>query len=213
MTLSRINILIVDNDASFRTGVQRVVEQAGYTAEVLPSGSAALERLDRADDVPGISAVHAVLLDVAMSGLDGIDTLCRIKARRPRLPVIMISDREQTGSVVEVLRAGAIDFLDRPLDPDRLFVALRNALRTGRLEEQIHALETRSGSPVPGPPKTEPEPWPDQILPAQEEERRYIDRALQITGGNIMEAAHALQISRATLYRKIQKYGLRRPTR
>ena len=125
----------------------------------------------------------------------------------------MISDREQTGSVVEVLQAGAVDFLYRPLDPDRLFVALRNALRTGHLEEQIHALETRSGSPVPGKPHTEPDPRPDQILPAQEEERRYIDRALQITGGNIMEAAHALQISRATLYRKIQKYGLRRPAR
>ena len=94
----------------------------------LATGARALETIQKVDDIA------AVLCDVKMPGMDGLEALHRIKEHDPDLPVVMISGHGTVETAVEATRRGAFDFLEKPLDRDRLLLSLRNAL--GQLDLQ-----------------------------------------------------------------------------
>jgi two-component system nitrogen regulation response regulator NtrX len=129
------NLLIVDDESSIRGVLVQLFEFEGHRAVPAASGPAALEAL-------GAEGFDAVFLDVKMPGMDGLDVLARIKEKAPSTPVIMISGHGTIDTAVEATRRGAFDFLQKPLDTDRLLLTLRNALERKGLRDSVEALRS-----------------------------------------------------------------------
>jgi len=116
----------VDDERSIRDVLQQVLGYEGYDVSVASSGGEAL------------SAYRArpfdlVLLDVKMQGIDGIDTLSQLRAQDPDARVVMISGHGTIATAVQSVKHGAFDFLEKPLDSDRLLVTVERALEHRRL--------------------------------------------------------------------------------
>ncbi len=114
-------LLIVDDDSSVREWLGRLAEDLGYAVVTAASGEEALE-------VFGEARPHAVALDVRLPGLDGVATMKAIKALDPALPVIMLSGRGETRTIVAAIRGGAADFLHKPFTRGDFALALEKAL-------------------------------------------------------------------------------------
>jgi DNA-binding NtrC family response regulator len=127
-------VLVVDDEKNIRRTIRMVLE--GADIEVLEASSAeeALATVETED-------LDAVVLDVRLPGMSGVDALKKLRARRELVPVIMISGHASVADAVEAVLQGATDFLEKPLDRDRLLVSVRNALRTGALEKEVRTLK------------------------------------------------------------------------
>src|SRR5512134_2312707 len=110
-------ILVVDDEAAIRDTLRMVLEYEGYEVGTAGDGRGALAELDA-------GAVDAVLLDIKMAGMDGLETLDRIVARPAAPPVLMISGHGDIATAVECTRRGAADFLEKPLQRERVLVSV-----------------------------------------------------------------------------------------
>ena len=128
-------ILIVDDETSIREILRQLFEYEGHEVEMASSGAEALKRIDTAEP-------DVVFLDVKMPGMDGLDVLARIKEAAPGLQVVMISGHGTIDTALEATRRGAFDFLQKPLDTDRLLVTLRNVLERKGLSQSVEALRS-----------------------------------------------------------------------
>ncbi|HWZ85906.1 MAG TPA: response regulator, partial [Thermoanaerobaculia bacterium] len=127
-------ILVIDDDAAIRDTLRMVLEYEGYEVATAGDGRSALDALDEAP-------AAAVLLDIKMAGLDGLETLDRIVAREAAPPVLMISGHGDIATAVECTRRGAVDFLEKPLQRERVLVSVRNALSGNRLRAENQELK------------------------------------------------------------------------
>src|SRR5215210_4591720 len=114
-------ILIVDDEAGIRQALKQVLEYEDMVVRVTSSGGEALTLYPE-------FRPHLVFLDVKMAGLDGLETLTRLRDLDPKAQVVMISGHGTIATAVEATQRGAFDFLEKPLDTDRLLVTVRNAL-------------------------------------------------------------------------------------
>ncbi|HSR15213.1 MAG TPA: sigma-54 dependent transcriptional regulator [Gemmatimonadales bacterium] len=131
-------ILVVDDEQGVREALRQVLEFEGHSVRVASSGGEALTVYP--DFRP-----HLVFLDVKMAGLDGLETLARLRGLDDRAQVVMVSGHGTVATAVEATQRGAFDFLEKPLDTDRLLVTIRNALgRTELLEENERLRESVS---------------------------------------------------------------------
>ena len=126
-------ILIVDDERAIRDSIKMILEYEKFDVAFAEDGIVALERLRD-------HAVEAVLLDIKMPGEDGLKVLRKIRQERPDLPVIMISGHGTIETAVEATRLGAYDFLPKPLDSDKLVIAVRNAAEQHRLLTEYHRM-------------------------------------------------------------------------
>ncbi|WP_374763452.1 sigma-54-dependent transcriptional regulator [Yunchengibacter salinarum] len=131
--MSQRRVLIVEDEATQRTLLTAVVEKAGYLAETVPDGAAAIDRLNDAHS----PQVDVMLLDLVMPGMDGIAVLKSIQPHLARLPVVMLTARSSVATVVDAMRAGASDFIVKPASAERIRGALRAALETETLMGDI----------------------------------------------------------------------------
>ncbi len=129
-------ILIVDDDPGTLASLSRAFALEGYEALTASSGARAFERL--ADE-----PVDAILSDVVMPGMDGLEFLSRLKERVPEVPVILMSGQATVETAVKATRLGALDFLEKPVGLERLLLTLRNVLRLDRLERENRDLSRR----------------------------------------------------------------------
>ena len=129
-------ILIVDDDPGTLASLARAFALEGYEALTASSGARALERL-------GDEPVDAILSDVVMPGMDGLEFLSRLKERVPEVPVILMSGQATVETAVKATRLGALDFIEKPVGLDRLLLTLRNVLRLDRLERENRDLSRR----------------------------------------------------------------------
>jgi two-component system nitrogen regulation response regulator NtrX len=127
-------ILIVDDDPGTLESLSRAFALEGYVAVTAPSAARALERL-------GEEPVDAVLSDVVMPGMDGLELLARLRERCPEIPVVLMSGQATLETAVEATRVGALDFVEKPVGLDRLLLTLRNALRLDRLQRENRELQ------------------------------------------------------------------------
>ncbi|MGB2867498.1 MAG: sigma-54 dependent transcriptional regulator [Bacteroidota bacterium] len=127
-------ILVIDDEKSIRDSLKMILEYEKYGVEFAENGEDGLERLEK---IP----VDAVLLDVKMAGMDGLEVLETIREKNLALPVIMISGHGTIETAVEATKLGAFDFLPKPLDRDKLLVTLRNALQQAKLSEEYRKLQ------------------------------------------------------------------------
>ena len=111
-----------------------ILEYEGYGLAEASSGEDALARLES-------TRPDAVLLDIKMPRIDGLEVLARIKQAAPETPVVMISGHGTIQTAIEATRLGAFDFMEKPLERDRVLLVLRNALERRRLEDENRDLK------------------------------------------------------------------------
>ncbi|HVR64468.1 MAG TPA: sigma-54 dependent transcriptional regulator [Polyangia bacterium] len=129
-------VFIVDDEKNIRRTVRMVLEGEGFAVEEAASGEEALARL------PDLGA-DVMLLDVQMPGISGLETierLARQKGPEPLPTVIMISGHATLADAVRAVKAGAYDLIEKPLDRERLIVALRNALERRAMVREVAGL-------------------------------------------------------------------------
>ncbi|MEO0086103.1 MAG: sigma-54 dependent transcriptional regulator [candidate division WOR-3 bacterium] len=126
-------ILVVDDDPGIRSILAELLEEQGYAAIAAPDGTEALARAAETD-------LSLVLLDYQLPDMDGLRVLAELVKLRPGLPVVMISGFGTIKLAVEATKQGAYDFVEKPLDEDRVLVAVRNALERDRLRREVAAL-------------------------------------------------------------------------
>jgi two-component system nitrogen regulation response regulator NtrX len=115
-------VLVVDDEPGIRAALKQILEYEKLEVHLASSGGEALT-------VYPELRPHVVFLDVKMAGLDGLETLARLRELDPDAMVIMISGHATVATAIEATRRGAFDFLEKPLDSDRLLVTVRNALK------------------------------------------------------------------------------------
>jgi two-component system, OmpR family, response regulator MprA len=118
-----MKILIVDDERAVRESLQRALELEGYEIELAADGREALERLG------ANGQVDAVLLDVLMPGMDGLEVCRTIRRNGNQVPVLMLTARTQVEDRVEGLDAGADDYVTKPFALEELLARLRALLR------------------------------------------------------------------------------------
>lgn len=122
-------VLVVDDERGVRDALRQVLEYEGIEVEVRDSGAAALKAYDEFHP-------HLVLLDVKMAGMDGLETLRALRDKDPGARVVMISGHGTVQTAVEATQLGAFDFLEKPLDTDRILLMLRHVFAQVALEEE-----------------------------------------------------------------------------
>ncbi len=119
-------VLIIDDEAGIRQALKQVLEYEDLEVRVAASGGEAITIYS--EFRPAL-----VFLDVKMAGLDGLETLSRLRGLDPRAQIVMISGHGTIATAVEATQRGAFDFLEKPLDTDRLLLTVRNALAHAEL--------------------------------------------------------------------------------
>jgi two-component system response regulator AtoC len=132
----RPSIAVVDDDSGFAGYLRTFLALRGYEARSYTRGDEILAAIKTAE------APDIVLLDVAMPGMDGLQTLKALKAGRPEIQVIMLSGREQAQVIVEAVRLGAADYVVKPGDPEglgeiALDAAIKQAMERSRLVSEL----------------------------------------------------------------------------
>jgi DNA-binding NtrC family response regulator len=111
-------ILIIDDEEIVRMSCERALQVEGFQTAVASSGSEGLEILEK-------EPYDLVLLDLKMPDMDGMEVLGRIKSSWPDIYVIMISGYSTVDTAVQALRSGAVNFIQKPFDPNTLFSAIK----------------------------------------------------------------------------------------
>ena len=146
-----MKILVVDDERAVRESLERALDLEGYEVELAVDGEAALERLD------DVTPADAVILDVLMPGIDGLEVCRRLRARGNGVPVLMLTARAEVDNRVAGLDAGADDYLAKPFALAELLARLRallrraangdsSVLRFSDLEVDLGTREVRRGS-------------------------------------------------------------------
>jgi DNA-binding NtrC family response regulator len=113
-------VLLVDDEADFVEALSARMEARGVTVETADSGPAALEKMEA-------QRFDVVVLDLAMPGMDGIETLTAMRERDPDVQVILLTGRATLQKGVEAMKLGAMDFLEKPADINLLLERIRQA--------------------------------------------------------------------------------------
>lgn len=131
-------ILVIDDERSIRNTLKDILEFEKYQVEVAEDGFKALELIKAAD-------YDVVLCDIKMPGMDGIEVLQKIEEIKPDTPVVMISGHGNIDTAVESIKKGAYDFIEKPLDLNRLLITLRNAMDKSTLISETKVLRKKVG--------------------------------------------------------------------
>ena len=121
--------MIVDDEPSIRTSLEGVLEDEGFKVVCASDGHEALKTME--EEMPDL-----VLLDIWMPGIDGIETLKRMRELHPALQVIMISGHGTIETAVNATKLGAFDFIEKPLSLEKTLVTIHNALNFHRLRDE-----------------------------------------------------------------------------
>jgi DNA-binding NtrC family response regulator len=127
-------ILIIDDESAIRESLETLLTLEGFSVSMAPDGPAGMELISK-------NEYDLLLLDLALPGESGIDLLPRIVETQPNLPVIMITAFGTVGNVVDAIRAGAENFVQKPWDNEKLLADIRTAIARHRAEEEVVQLK------------------------------------------------------------------------
>jgi DNA-binding NtrC family response regulator len=135
--MEKMKIMLVDDEERFLLTTSKLLNRKGFDVVTASSGEQCLEMLSR-------EAIHVVILDVKMPGMDGLETLREIKQRHPLIEVVMLTGHATVESAVDGLKAGAVDYLTKPISIDDLITMAEAAFaRRQILEDKIRTAQTR----------------------------------------------------------------------
>src|SRR5881394_593097 len=132
-------ILVIDDETAIREAIRMTLEYEGYRIDEARSGQDGIDKATRT-----AAPYDAILLDIKMPILDGIEVLENLKEQRVASPVIMVSGHGDVHTAVECTKRGAYDFLEKPLNRDKLLLTVRNAVRVRSLEEENIELKEKA---------------------------------------------------------------------
>jgi DNA-binding NtrC family response regulator len=136
--MDEMRIMLVDDEEGFLSTTRNVLERKGINVATATSGSEALEKLTQEN-------IDVVILDVKMPGMDGVSALKAIKSRYPSIEVIMLTGHGTVESALDGLRAGASDYLTKPVDIDELIAKAEEAFaRRKYLEERNRVAQRKN---------------------------------------------------------------------
>ncbi len=129
-------VLVIDDEEGVRVTLRQLLEYEGYRVSDAATAEAGVARFR--EELPDV-----VLLDIKMPRVDGMEALGRIRALDPDAVVVMISGHGSVRAAVEAVKSGAYDFLEKPLDSDRVMATLRTAVSAHRLLQESRRLKSR----------------------------------------------------------------------
>jgi two-component system response regulator HydG len=140
-------VLVVDDEAAARSGLEKLLDQEGYRVQVAENGNLAL---DAANDF----SPDVVITDLKMPGMDGVELLGRLRDQDPELPVIVVTAFGDVTSAVAAMRSGAENYLTKPIDFDALTLTIERALERRALRAETdnlrRQLREKEGSGLQG---------------------------------------------------------------
>ncbi len=122
-------ILVVDDEASIRDSLKMILEYEGYEVMQAATGEEGVKLIER-------EAPDLVFLDIKMPGMDGLEVLHKLRHLVETTPIVVISGHADITTAVEATRLGAFDFIEKPLERERVMVTVRNAVDTRRLKTE-----------------------------------------------------------------------------
>src|SRR5688572_8719631 len=147
MTKPVVRVLVVDDEAGIRSALKQLLETQGFTVEVAEDGVAALERLS--EHPPDV-----VVTDLDMPRMNGRELLAQLRERDADLPVIVATSDVDLQSAVAAMRAGAADYITKPVELDELVLSIGRAVETRNIrvenENLRRQLREKSGEGVQG---------------------------------------------------------------
>lgn len=136
--MQKMQMMLVDDEERFLSTTSKLLARKGHEVITATNGAEALEKL-------ATEAIHVVILDVKMPGMDGVATLREIKKRFPLIEVIMLTGHATVESAVDGLKSGATDYLMKPCDLDDLLSKAEEAYEKRlRLEDKIRVAQART---------------------------------------------------------------------
>jgi two-component system, NtrC family, nitrogen regulation response regulator NtrX len=129
-------ILVIDDEKSIRNTLQEVLEYENHKVDVATNGAEGIEIFSN-------NSYDIVLCDIKMPGMDGIEVLEKLHEKAHDVPIIMISGHGNIDTAVEAIKKGAYDFIEKPLDLNRLLVTMRNAMERNDLVSETKVLKRR----------------------------------------------------------------------
>ena len=188
MTDSELSdVLLIEDTPSMARVYLEYLKRGPFRARHCMTGQEALDDIAR-------NPTDAVLLDLRLPDMDGLDVLKHIRAREFQVAVVVITADGSLNRAVEAMREGALDFLEKPFNADRLLITLGNVLERRRLNSMLESLSSHAGGENGDGP---------QVLPLHVTERNAIEQAIRACDGNVVRAAALLEISASTIYRKL----------
>ncbi len=189
---SRATVLVVDDDSDVLTAARLLLRQ--YFGKILTTADP--------DDVPELMAserIDVFLVDMNFAigqnrGIEGLNCLEQVRGIDPDAVVVLMTAFGALNTAVQAMREGAADFILKPWQNEKLVATLSVAAELRRTRATVNRL---------GGPGSEAD-----SLNLEANERKMVSRALEEANGNISHAAGALGITRAALYRRIEKFGL-----
>ena len=133
MNTMNARILVVDDDENLLKSVKKILVLEQYSVDTLINPLKINECLESHN-------YHCLLLDVKMPVISGLAVLKNVLQKFPALPVVMISGQSDIDTAVHAIKEGAYDFIQKPIDPDRLFVAVKNAIQRHHLQEMSDSM-------------------------------------------------------------------------
>lgn len=129
-------ILVIDDQRPIRNSLKDILEYENHEVFLAENGAQGLEIFDK-------ESLDLVLCDIKMEGMDGIEVLAQITAKSADTPVVMISGHGDIDTAVETIKKGAYDFIQKPLDLNRLLITLKNALEKTELVSETKVLKRK----------------------------------------------------------------------
>jgi len=130
------SILIIDDEESIRESLKGILQDEGFRTIFAENGGHGLQLVK--EDRPDL-----VMLDIWMPGMDGLETLGRIREISPSLMVVMMSGHGTIETAVKATKLGAYDFIEKPLSLEKVLLCIQNALKIGQLEEENRTLKAK----------------------------------------------------------------------
>lgn len=182
------SILVVEDRPQEREALVRMLRMAQYNVIAAENPETAIGHIDEPIDL--------VLSDLKMGAYGGLDLLRAWKERHPEIPFILITAYADVDSAVEAMKRGAVDYMTKPVDPERLLSLIRKWIQSAQLAAQRAAAGTNGhgGGGIPDGASLE------------ELERIAVEKALEQHHGNRTHAAKTLGISVRTLQRKLKAW-------
>ncbi|MBD3616025.1 MAG: sigma-54-dependent Fis family transcriptional regulator [Gracilimonas sp.] len=136
MSEKKAHILVTDDERAIRNTLEEILQFENYKVSTVDSGQAALDFISE-------NPIDLMFLDIKMQGMDGLETLKKLREAGHEIPVIMISGHGTIEIAVEATKMGAYDFLEKPPDLNRLLIAVRNALSQENLKKEYKQIKKK----------------------------------------------------------------------
>jgi two-component system nitrogen regulation response regulator NtrX len=133
-----MDILIIDDEGNLRRMLRALLQEEGYSVREAESAETGIQEVER-------EAPEAILLDLMLPGLSGLEALPKIGDIAPGVPVVMMSGKATLGDAVQATRLGAFHFIEKPLTPEAVLLTVRGALEVSRARDLSRALREELG--------------------------------------------------------------------